>query len=68
MISAFTGTQIRAAEQPLLDAGEGAVLMQRAAYGLANAVVRELRSEGRRLYGSSVAVLAGKGNNGGDGL
>ena len=23
---------------------------------------------GRRLYGASVAVLAGKGNNGGDGL
>jgi hydroxyethylthiazole kinase-like uncharacterized protein yjeF len=68
MISAFTGTQIKAAEQPLLDTGEGAVLMQRAAYGLANAVVRELRSEGRRLYGSSVTVLAGKGNNGGDGL
>lgn len=42
--------------------------MQRAAYGLANAVVRELRAEGRRLYGSSVTVLAGKGNNGGDGL
>ncbi|MCZ9883331.1 NAD(P)H-hydrate epimerase [Arthrobacter sp. B2a2-09] len=68
MISAFTGTQIRAAEQPLLDAGEGAVLMQRAAHGLAHAVVRELRAEGRRLYGSSVTVLAGKGNNGGDGL
>ena len=28
----------------------------------------ELRSRGRRLYGASVAVLAGKGNNGGDGL
>ncbi|UYY80638.1 NAD(P)H-hydrate epimerase [Arthrobacter sp. YA7-1] len=68
MISAFTGTQIRAAEQPLLDAGEGAVLMQRAANGLANAVVGELRAEGRRLYGSSITVLAGKGNNGGDGL
>ncbi|WP_284755199.1 NAD(P)H-hydrate dehydratase [Arthrobacter sp. efr-133-R2A-120] len=68
MISAFTGTQIRAAEQPLLDAGGGAVLMQRAAHGLAHAVVRELRSEGRSLYGSSVTVLAGKGNNGGDGL
>ncbi|MCX2746207.1 NAD(P)H-hydrate epimerase [Arthrobacter sp. MI7-26] len=68
MISAFTGTQIRAAEQPLLDIGEGAVLMQRAAHGLANAVVREFRSEGRRVYGSSVTVLAGKGNNGGDGL
>jgi ADP-dependent NAD(P)H-hydrate dehydratase / NAD(P)H-hydrate epimerase len=68
MISAFTGTQIRVAEQPLLDTGEGAVLMQRAAHGLASAVVREFRSKGRRLYGSSVAVLAGKGNNGGDGL
>jgi len=46
----------------------GAVLMQRAAHGLANEVIAELRSRGRRLYGSSVAVLAGKGNNGGDGL
>jgi len=68
MISAFTGTQVREAEQPLLDSGEGAVLMQRAAYGLAAAVVRELRSRGRRIYGSKVTVLAGKGNNGGDGL
>ncbi len=68
MISAYTGTQIRAAEQPFLDEGMGAVLMQRAAYGLANAVVRELRGRGQRLYGASVTVLAGKGNNGGDGL
>lgn len=68
MISAFTGTQIREAEKPLLDSGEGAVLMQRAAYGLAIAVVRELRDRGKRIYGSSVTVLAGKGNNGGDGL
>lgn len=68
MISAYTGTQIRAAEQPLLAAGMGAVLMQRASYGLAIAIVHELRSRGRRLYGASVAVLAGKGNNGGDGL
>ena len=68
MISAYTGTQIREAEKPFLDTGMGAVLMQRAAYGLANAVVRELRARGRRLYGASVTVLAGKGNNGGDGL
>jgi hydroxyethylthiazole kinase-like uncharacterized protein yjeF len=68
MISAYTGTQIRTAEKPLLDAGMGAVLMQRAAYGLANAVIQELRSKGRRLYGSRVTVIAGKGNNGGDGL
>ncbi len=30
--------------------------------------IRALRGRGQRLYGSSVAVLAGKGNNGGDGL
>ncbi|MDI3211520.1 NAD(P)H-hydrate epimerase [Arthrobacter sp. AL12] len=68
MISAYTGTQIREAEVPLLATGAGAVLMQRAAHGLANAVVRELRARGERLYGASVTVLAGKGNNGGDGL
>lgn len=68
MISAYTGTQVRAAEQPLLATGLGAVLMQRASYGLSNAIVRELRNRGRRLYGAGVAVLAGKGNNGGDGL
>ncbi|AXJ08238.1 NAD(P)H-hydrate epimerase [Arthrobacter sp. PM3] len=72
MISAYTGTQIRDAEKPFLDdslgSGAGAVLMQRAAHGLANAVIGALRGRGRRLYGASVAVLAGKGNNGGDGL
>jgi hydroxyethylthiazole kinase-like uncharacterized protein yjeF len=72
MISAYTGTQVREAEKPFLDdplgSGAGAVLMQRAAYGLANAVVGALRGRGQRLYGASVAVLAGKGNNGGDGL
>ncbi|MGY3378852.1 hydroxyethylthiazole kinase-like uncharacterized protein yjeF [Arthrobacter sp. TE12231] len=72
MISAYTGTQVREAEKPFLDdalgPGAGAVLMQRAAYGLANAVISALRGRGQRLYGSRVAVLAGKGNNGGDGL
>ncbi|MCU1519858.1 MAG: NAD(P)H-hydrate epimerase [Arthrobacter sp.] len=68
MISAYTGTQVRQAEKPLLDSGTGAALMQRAAYGLANAVVRELLRRGQRRYGASTMVLAGKGNNGGDGL
>jgi hydroxyethylthiazole kinase-like uncharacterized protein yjeF len=68
MISAFTGQQIRAAEKPLLDSGEGAVLMQRAAYGLAQAAIRELKRRGTRLYGARATVLVGKGNNGGDGL
>ncbi|PNI10289.1 NAD(P)H-hydrate epimerase [Arthrobacter sp. AFG7.2] len=68
MISAYTGTQIRQAEQPLLDEGLGDVLMQRAAHGMANAVIAELKSRGLGVYGSSVSVLTGKGNNGGDGL
>ena len=67
MISAFTGQQIRDAEKPFLDAGGGAVLMQRAAYGLAQEVLREVRKR-RKLAGASVTVLVGKGNNGGDGL
>lgn len=68
MISAYTGTQVRAAEEPLLAAGLGDALMQRAAHGLAGAIVADLRSRGRRLYGCRVLVLTGKGNNGGDGL
>ena len=56
MISAYTGTQIREAEKPLLDSGMGAVLMQRAARGMAGAAIAELRSRGHRLYGSSVTV------------
>ncbi|WP_427129844.1 NAD(P)H-hydrate epimerase [Pseudarthrobacter sp. S9] len=72
MISAYTGTQIREAERPYLQAslgsGAGAVLMQRAAYGLANTAIRELQARGQRLYGARATVLAGKGNNGGDGL
>lgn len=67
MISAFTGQQIRDAEKPFLDSGEGAVLMHRAAYGLAVEVVREVRKR-RKVPGASVTVLVGKGNNGGDGL
>ncbi|MEW1949338.1 NAD(P)H-hydrate dehydratase [Pseudarthrobacter sp902506025] len=68
MISAYTGKQVRAAEEPLLATGLGDVLMQRAAHGLANAVVHELKARGSRLNGARVVVLAGKGNNGGDGL
>ena len=68
MISAYTGKQVRQAEEPLLAAGLGDVLMQRAAHGLANAIIRELKVRGLPTYGASVIVLAGKGNNGGDGL
>ncbi|GAB3518247.1 bifunctional ADP-dependent NAD(P)H-hydrate dehydratase/NAD(P)H-hydrate epimerase [Arthrobacter monumenti] len=68
MIHAYTGTQIRAAEAPLLGIGQGNALMQRAAYGLASTVLRELRRLERGVYGRRLVVLAGSGNNGGDAL
>lgn len=68
MLRAYTAAAIRAAEQPLLDAGRGAELMQRAAHGLAMGVVAVLRGRGRGVYGSHVALLIGSGNNGGDAL
>ena len=68
MISAYTGTDVRAAEEPLLARGEGPALMQRAAHGLYSEAVRCLRGAGRRVYGADVVILAGAGNNGGDAL
>ncbi|MDN5667888.1 MAG: NAD(P)H-hydrate epimerase [Renibacterium salmoninarum] len=64
MLSAYTGTAVRAAEKSLLDAGLGEALMARAAHGLSNAVLYRLD----QVYGSTVLVLAGSGNNGGDAL
>ena len=55
---------MRAAEQPLLDAGEP--LMQRAADGLAAEVARIL--EHRGAAPGRVLALVGSGNNGGDAL
>ncbi|GAB3557485.1 NAD(P)H-hydrate epimerase [Spelaeicoccus albus] len=66
MIRAWTPKDIRAAEQPLLDAGHGPPLMARAAAAVAAVCVREL--DAGHVYGSRVAILAGKGNNGGDAL
>ncbi|GAB3544835.1 bifunctional ADP-dependent NAD(P)H-hydrate dehydratase/NAD(P)H-hydrate epimerase [Arthrobacter tumbae] len=67
MLSAYTGNQVRAAESPLLEAGLGDELMQRAAHGLAQACAAELQATGGS-YGRVVVVLAGSGNNGGDAL
>ncbi|MDY6056163.1 NAD(P)H-hydrate epimerase, partial [Micrococcus sp.] len=64
---AFTGTQVRAAERPLLEAGQGPALMRRAAWGLAEHVAALLRDRGR-VAGATVAALVGPGNNGGDAL
>ncbi|GAA3672465.1 bifunctional ADP-dependent NAD(P)H-hydrate dehydratase/NAD(P)H-hydrate epimerase [Arthrobacter ginkgonis] len=68
MIPAYTGSQVRAAEQPLLDAGRGPALMGQAAFGLAHHTMDLLRTERGRVYGSSAAALVGTGNNGGDAL
>lgn len=64
MRSAHTVAQVREAEQVLLDRLPEGVLMQRAASGLAAALVDYLG----RVYGARVLVVVGAGNNGGDAL
>ncbi|MFI7481424.1 NAD(P)H-hydrate epimerase [Kocuria sp. M1R5S2] len=68
MIEAWTGAQVREAERPFLEHGDGPALMRRAAHGLALACAQRLRERRDRVGGSRVVVLAGTGNNGGDGL
>lgn len=62
MRAAHTVAQVRAAEQPLLDAG--VPLMARASTALAVAVSRRLPF----VYGARVVLLVGGGNNGADAL
>ena len=66
MIEAHTAAVVRAAEQPLLDAG--VPLMERAAFALSRAALRELAARRGRVVGARVALLVGSGNNGGDAL
>ena len=68
MIPAYTGTQIRTAEEPLIERGMGPELMRRASYGLAQHTMELLRRERGRVYGARAAALVGTGNNGGDAL
>lgn len=68
MIPAYTGEQIRNAEAPLLERGEGDRLMAKAAHGLAQHTLSALRELRGRTYGSRVVALVGPGNNGGDAL
>lgn len=60
-VPTYTAAQVRAAEKPLLDAGEP--LMRRAAAALAGIVAEIMPPTGGR-----VLVLAGSGDNGGDAL
>src|SRR5450830_1695430 len=66
VILAFASDAVRAAEEPLLAAGEP--LMDRAAFALAMRVAAELRTRCGRVAGAAVVVLVGAGNNGGDAL
>ena len=59
-VSAYTAEQVRAAERPLLDAGEP--LMLRASAALATEIADVL---GDRPH-PRVLVLAGRGDNGGE--
>jgi ADP-dependent NAD(P)H-hydrate dehydratase / NAD(P)H-hydrate epimerase len=77
MIEAWSVDDVRAAEQPLLDAD--VPLMERASFALATIVARDVarvrsvvgpdggRRDGR-VTGARVALLVGSGNNGGDAL
>lgn len=62
----YTVAQIRAAEAAAMAGLGPEVLMQRAAAGLAAAVLRRLRDKG--AYGAHVLLVVGSGNNGGDAL
>lgn len=64
----FSKAAVRAAEQPLLDQGRGPALMAVAAHGLQLRCRRILRERRGRVSGARTVILAGKGNNGGDGL
>jgi hydroxyethylthiazole kinase-like uncharacterized protein yjeF len=64
MLHAHTVEQVRAAEQALMARLPEGALMQRAAAGLATAIVDFLGS----AYGRRVLLLVGSGDNGGDAL
>ncbi|WP_227998603.1 NAD(P)H-hydrate dehydratase [Nocardia australiensis] len=64
----FTADEVRAAEAELFTRVPDGVPMQRAAYGLATIVARELRARTGGIAGRSVTLLVGSGDNGGDTL
>lgn len=66
MLRAFRSGDVRAAEAPLLEAGEP--LMERAAFAVATEVAKSLHDREHRVTGSEILALVGPGNNGGDAL
>lgn len=68
MIGMYTAEQVRAAEAARMIEVPAGALMQQAAYGLAQVVLRLLTEATGRVYGSRVVLLVGPGGNGGDAL
>lgn len=64
----YTADAIREAEAPLLASLPNGVLMRRAAYGLANAIARELVLLTGGIAGRGICAVVGSGDNGGDAL
>lgn len=63
---AFTSSDVRAAERPLLD--RSVPLMRMASRALADVCRSVVNARGSEVERSSIVILAGAGNNGGDGL
>ncbi|MEJ2865944.1 NAD(P)H-hydrate dehydratase [Actinomycetospora flava] len=68
MYGVWTPEQVRAAEEPVLARTPEGALMRRAARGVAQVALAELERRTGGISGRRVVVLAGAGNNGGDGL
>ena len=64
----YTADAIREAEAPLLASMPDGALMRRAAFGLANAIARELALLTGGVAGSRICAVVGSGDNGGDAL
>lgn len=68
MIGLYTAEQVRAAEAARMAEVPAGSLMQQAAYGLAQRVLRLLAQRAGGAYGRSAVLLVGPGGNGGDAL
>lgn len=68
MAPAYTVATIRRLEELAMAVVGEDTLMQRAAHALAGVVVAELRQRCGRVYGATVLIMVGPGNNGGDAL
>ncbi|HTQ19193.1 NAD(P)H-hydrate dehydratase [Mycobacterium sp.] len=64
----YSADAIRAAEAPLLASLPDGLLMRRAAFGLATAIIGELRARTGGVVGRRVCAVVGSGDNGGDAL